>query len=193
LADPAALVVDAGEIVLERGEEIEILVRDQKTKDPGTAARVRVIPAEETPGAPRIIDDRETDQDGRVHVSGIDRETIGETAVVISRAGFVETRMGLDKLLATKARSAAGVEVLLARAGELRGRVVDASGTPISGAQLSLVSMEPRSYDVAYSASSGEFRFPAVASGRSFELSARADGYVHQTLAVDPLESGEMR
>src|SRR5690606_37692525 len=144
LADPAALVVDAGEIVLERGEEIEILVRDQKTKDPVTAARVRVIPAEETPGAPRIIDDRETDQDGRVHVSGIDRETIGETAVVISRAGFVETRMGLDKLLATKARSAAGVEVLLARAGELRGRVVDASGTPISGAQLSLVSIEPR-------------------------------------------------
>lgn len=185
-------LIDVGEVKLDRGRELAVIVRDVETGEPVAAAKVALVRPGSSPRREETIDERETDEKGRARVSGI---TAGGAIVVVTRNGYVEKREAIEGSGANAQDSdSSALEVRLPRAGSLRGRVVDAFGEPVAGARLSLVPKDPpQRYDVAWSAARGEFRFHDVPPDRAFDLKVSAKGFIDASTAIEPLASGETR
>ena len=123
------------------------------TGDPIPNARVRVVTAGQS--IPFVV----TDRDGRFTIAG-STTPITLTAV---KSGYIRRQ-------AIVRGDSAAIEVRLARAAVISGRVVDRAGEPIIDARVTVESRSRRASDLASRAitstdDTGEFRVPGLAAG----------------------------
>jgi hypothetical protein len=185
--EASAVTIDLGDVPLERGRHLLVVVLDAVSGEPLPGARVKLVSSgAETRRDPKI-DERETDARGRASVSGF---VTAELVLEVSRSGYAAARTPLPSDAATKTDDPL-LEVALSPAGEIRGRVVDAAGRPLIGARVTVAPSSPVTWHSAQSSVDGRFRVAGIEAGAAFDLSVSVDGYLTDVRKIEALEAGE--
>lgn len=109
-----------------------------------------------------------TDEDGRFRLEGV---SLGSRKLTVSHPGFEDERRVVGVSL-----GANRADFVLRPGLQVQGRVVEPSGTPVSGATVTLAGGGSLEDYHATSDASGAFEFGRVARG-SYRVAARKDGY----------------
>ncbi len=128
-----------------------------------------------------------TRQDGTFRASPV---TPGRVRAVVRHPEYVET---YSDMVTLAPGGEADVTIVLRRGGDLQGRVVDASGTPVSGARLDLLAVHGTLERSTRTASDGTFAFAAVPQDLALDVYADEDALHPATRVSVSVKEGERR
>ncbi|REK09260.1 MAG: carboxypeptidase regulatory-like domain-containing protein [Acidobacteria bacterium] len=188
--------VDVGAVTMRRGESLEGRVLD-RAGWPVVGAELTLHDEDQDLAMAAYLDRHDAerkvtpDDDGWFQASGF--ATPGSVSLEVERRGFVT-----EQLAGVAIPLVEPLEIVLAPAATLRGRVSDEAGAPIEArvelsyrAAAPAVAFTPRLHDTVSSAADGRFEIGGLAEG-DWDLVATSQGFVpHQRkgIAVD-LEAG---
>ena len=176
---------EAGQVAPQESEQpatggaLSLLVLwSDRTPATGVGVRVACLGSDELTQHPL---EARTDGDGRIALTDLPP---GNVAIEPDRGGYASG--------AVAAGAETALEVVIPRGFDVEGRVVDAEGSPVGGAEVLLwrpfrpaFALDP----VARSAADGRFRVRSIDPTRSASLTARADGYAparrHELVAAE--------
>ncbi len=178
--------IDVGEVSIERGEELEIVVRDAASRELLEGAQVQIFAPRGEVERGRKVDEGRTDEEGRAELGGFVSENL---VVEVHRFRYAATTVEIEPDAAARTDKGS-IEVALAPGGEIGGRVVDDSGLPVVGARVTVSGSPPVTRRTARSSVDGRFRFVGVEAGVEIQISVSGEYRVTHTEKLAPLDVG---